>query len=255
MGVDAAGRTQYLYHPHWRAAKDRLKFDRALELATTLRGARARVTRDLHSESATKARALAAAFRMLDAGSLRVGSERYAKLHGSHGLSTLLCSHATVSGDTVLLAFPAKSGQAWASEVHDADLAAVVRSLKRRGGQARLLAWKEGRQWHPLTGDDINRYVAQCTGGAFTAKDFRTLRGTVSAATALAEAGPQKTVTDRTRAIAQAMREVASVLGNTPAVARASYVDPRIIDLFESGVTIDAGGTTSPEAKLLSLLG
>ena len=195
-GRDAAGRTQYLYHEAWRQQKDRVKFERALELAASLPSARKRVTRDLRGDD-PKSRTLAAAFRMLDAGSLRVGSERYAELHGSHGLSTLLCSHVVVSGDTVRLEFPGKSGQEWMSELDDADLAAALRPLKRRGPSARLLAYKDEDGWHPVTAEDINDYVRARTGGEFTAKDFRTLTGTVAAASSLARSGPQRTKTAR----------------------------------------------------------
>ena len=254
-GVDAAGRTQYVYHPVWRQQKDRLKFDRALELAASLPAARRKVTTDLRDTAPSKARALAAAFRLLDTGSLRVGSERYAQEHGSHGLSTLICSHASISGDTVSLAFPGKSGQDWESVLVDAELAGVLRGLKRRGRQARLIAWKDGGSWHPLSAEEINAYVAERTGGQFTAKDFRTLHGTVTAAVGLASAGPQSTHTARKRVVARVMRDVADVLGNTPAVARASYVDPRIVDKFDRGSTIRADSGASPESRLRELLG
>ncbi|WP_309619718.1 DNA topoisomerase IB [Salinibacterium sp.] len=254
-GVDAAGRTQYVYHPFWRQQKDRLKFDRALELAASLPAARRKVTTNLRDTAPSKARALAAAFRLLDTGSLRVGSERYAQEHGSHGLSTLICSHASISGDTVSLAFPGKSGQDWESVLVDAELAGVLRGLKRRGRQARLLAWKDGRSWHPLSAEEINAYVAERTGGQFTAKDFRTLHGTVTAAVGLASAGPQSTPTSRKRVVARVMRDVADVLGNTPAVAKASYVDPRIVDKFDRGSTIRADSGASPESRLRELLG
>lgn len=253
-GVDAAGRTQYIYHPTWREQKDRIKFDRALSLAESLPAARGRVTRDLRSEGATRERALAAGFRMLDTGSLRVGSERYAQEHGSHGLTTLLCSHATVSGDTVALSFPGKSGQEWSSAIKDEDLAAFVRLLKRRGGKARLLAWKDGNTWRPVAAEEINTYVRERTGGEFTAKDFRTLHGSVAAAVALAKAGAQPTPTARKRVVAQVMRDVADVLGNTPAVARSSYVDPRLVDRFDRGRTIDPARTSAAESEMRALL-
>ncbi len=252
-GTDAAGRTQYIYHPTWREQKDRIKFDRVLSLAESLPTARRRVTTDLRGEDA-HARALAAAFRMLDTGALRVGSERYAEEHGSHGLSTLLCAHVRVSGDTVALNFPGKSGQEWDSLIRDAELATVLRGLKRRGPSARLLAWKDGASWHPLTAEEINAYVRERTGGEFTAKDFRTLHGTVTAAIGLAKAGPQRTPTARKRVVAQVMRDVAQVLGNTPAVARASYVDPRLVDHFDRGRTIDPSRLGSAESELRALL-
>ena len=254
-GIDAAGRRQYLYHPTWRQQKDRVKYDRALSLAESLPAARRQVTIHLREGEPTKTRALAAAFRMLDTANLRVGSEQYAEANGSFGLSTLRCSHATVSGDTVILEFPSKSGQEWSSAITDPDLASVVRGLKRRGPRARLLAFRDDAgRWHPLRPGDINDYVRERTGGDFTAKDFRTLAGTAAAAISLAKWGPEGTKTGRTRAVAAAMRDAAEALGNTPAIARSSYVDPRVIDLYRSGTTIDPARTASAESELRALL-
>ncbi|HCX84608.1 MAG TPA: DNA topoisomerase [Micrococcales bacterium] len=254
-GVDQAGRRQYVYHPTWRARMDAIKYDRALALAEVLPAARRRVTMDLRREDLSRERALAAAFRMLDVANLRVGSEKYALAHGSFGLSTLLAAHATVSGGReVHLRFPAKSGQEWSSDVVDPDLAAFVARLKRRGGRARLLAWQDAKGWHPLSAEEINADVRARTGGDFTAKDFRTLHGTVAAAIELARRGPQPTTAKRNRAVAAAMRAAAEQLGNTPAIARASYVDPRVVDEYDEGRTIDPARLGSAESELLVLL-
>ena len=253
-GTDAVGRRQYIYHPEWRERKDRLKFDRALQLAESLPTARRLVTMDLRSDGVTRQRVLAAAFRMLDTGSLRVGSERYTNENGSHGLATLLCAHVRVRKDSLYLSFPAKSGKTWESQIIDPDLAPLARTLKKRGGNARLLAYKEGRTWHPVTSADINSYVKERTGDDFTAKDFRTLRGTAAAAVSLARSGPQKTESKRKRAISVAMMEAAAVLGNTPSIARKSYVDPRLLDHFAAGETIDPKRLDSAESELRALL-
>lgn len=253
-GVDTVGRRQYIYHPSWRERKDRLKFDRALQLAETLPSARRKVTMDLRSEGLTRERVLAAAFRMLDSGSLRVGSERYTNENGSHGLATLLCAHVKVHKDELRLSFPAKSGKTWESRIRDADLAAVVRQLKRRGSNARLLAYKNGRSWHPVSSAEINEYVKERTGEDFTAKDFRTLRGTVAAAVSLAKRGPQPRVAARKRAVSGAMQDAAAVLGNTASIARKSYVDPRLLDHFAAGETIDPKRLDSAESELRALL-
>ena len=251
-GVDAAGRKQYIYHDDWRKQKDKTKFDRALSLAEALPAARRKVTRDIRSDD-SKGKALAVAFRMLDVGALRVGSERYTEDNGSHGLSTLLCAHVSVSGDVVTLGFPGKSGKTWASQITDSDLARELQRLKRRGPTARLLAYQVDGDWHPLDASDINDYVKQCTGGAFTAKDFRTLRGTAAAAVSLAKHGPATTRTALKRALAQAMRDASIVLGNTPTIARKSYVDPRVVSAFKRGTMIDPA--KSPEPELRALLG
>lgn len=254
-GIDAAGRQQYLYHPLWRQQKDRAKFDRMLALAEALPAARRGVTRDLRGEVLSRERVLAGAFRLLDSGALRIGSERYADENGTFGLSTLLCAHAVVhDGDVVRLRFPAKSGQAWESELRDRDLAPLVAALKRRGGRARLLAWNHAGEWHPVSADEINADLRQRTGGEFSAKDFRTLRGTATAALALARMGPEATERARRRAIAEAVQEAAAVLGNTPAIARSSYIDPRLLDRYAHGETIDARASGSVETQLRALL-
>ena len=255
-GRDAAERLQYLYHPAWRQQKDRVKFDRMLELAATLPAARRSVTRDLRRDDLGRERILAAAFRILDTGMLRVGSERYADAHGSYGLSTLRGSHArVVGGSTVELRFPAKSGQPWESEIRDPDLAVVISALKRRGPRVRLLAWQNEAGWHDLDADDINQDVRLRTKGEFSAKDFRTLHGTVAAARSLARTGPAATESARKRAVAEAVRATAAELGNTPAVARSSYVDPRLLDRYAAGETIDPTRLDSAETELRRLLG
>lgn len=254
-GIDAAGRRQAIYHPAWHERMAREKFERMLQLAAVMPTVRGGVTRDLRQEGFPRSRVLAGGFRMLDAALLRVGSERYAREHGSIGLATLRGSHVRVREHRVVeLAFPAKSGQPWESEIDDSDLAALVTGLKRRGSRALLLSWRdESAEWHRLHAGDINDDVRARTGGDFTAKDFRTLHGTIMAAVALARTGPLSQPTARQRAVAQAIREAAGVLGNTPAVARASYVDPRIIDLYDDGVVVDPSRRVEPQ--LVELLG
>lgn len=255
IGTDAAGRRQYLYHPVWRDKRDRTKFERALDLAATLTAARAQVTRDLRDTEPSKQRALAAAFRILDTASPRIGGERYLEQNGSHGLTTLLCSHVETHGDTVALSFVGKGGLDWASDFEDHDLAAVLRSLKRRGPAARLLAWKDGSTWHPLAASEVNDYVRERTRGEFTAKDFRTLRGTIVAAQSLAASGPSKVRRERQSAITRAMVDASDALGNTPTIARKSYVDPRVVERYRRGRVIEVGRGSAPERALRQLLG
>lgn len=255
-GIDGAGRRQYMYHPSWRDRMDKIKYDRALALAESLPAARRMVTQDLRRPEPDRRRALAAAFRMLDQGSLRVGSERYATEHGSHGLSTLLCTHAHISGDDIELEFPGKSHQAWSSTIHDADLARVLVGMKRRGPTARLLSFRErrGDDWEPVTAEDINAYVKERAGEDFTAKDFRTLHGTVAAAVDLAETGVLSSQAKRKKAISHAVKAASEVLGNTPTVARQSYIDPRLLDAYEHGETIDPDRLHAAESEVRALL-
>ncbi|WP_347756232.1 DNA topoisomerase IB [Agrococcus sp. ProA11] len=253
IGVDDAGRTQYIYHPQWRERRDRVKHERALDLAEALPAMRRRVTLDLAREGLGRERVLAAALRVLDAVAIRAGGDAYAEEHGSHGLMTLLVRHASVDGDTVRLRFPAKSGQRFDITIDDADLAACIAELRAgRSARSRLLAWRDEQGAHALRDADLNRAVREATGGEFTAKDFRTLHGTIVAADSLARARDVASATERKRAIREAIVEVSEALGNTPTVAKASYIDPEVFERFEAGATIGTRG--SRERALLALL-
>ncbi|BAL90229.1 hypothetical protein AMIS_50090 [Actinoplanes missouriensis 431] len=240
-GVDAAGRKQYLYHPQWRRQQDQAKFDHALEIAERLPEVRERLCADLTgARGLTRERVLAAIVRMLDMGMFRIGSDQYADREEdpSFGLSTLRPDHVRTKGGCVLLEFRGKSGVDHATTVGDGEVCAVLRDLKRRRrGEQRLFAYwdRASRRWQEIRADAINDYLRDISGEQMTAKDFRTWHGTVKAATELAEAGPQPTKAKRQKAVANAMREVAGMLGNTPTVARNSYVDPRVIEHYEQG--------------------
>lgn len=252
VGTDAAGRRQYLYHPDWHTPRDRGKYARALALAAALPRARARVTASLRREDESRERALAAAFRLLDAGALRVGSRRYLARGGGRGLTTLQRRDLTVSGTVVTLSFPAKSGVRSHVEIDDADLASALGPMTRGRPGATLLTYRRGAARVALTPTDVNAYVRALTGGEFTAKDFRTLRGTVAAAASLARRGPSADKAERKKAEREAVRACATVLGNTPAVSRASYIDPRIWQAYARGRTLDLSLTA--ESALRKLL-
>jgi DNA topoisomerase I len=241
VGSDDKGRRQYLYHPVWREQRDRAKHDRVLEVAARLPRARRQVSADLALEGMPRARALATAFRLLDLGFFRIGGEAYAEQNGSYGLATIERQHVSFDGDLIVFDYIAKSGKERYVAVGDpAVRAAVLSLLRRRGGGSELLAYRDGRRWVDVTSADINEYVKTVVGGEVSAKDFRTWHGTVLAAVALAvSTHVADTPTARRRAITRAMQEVSTYLGNTPAVARASYVDPRVIDLFEDGITVE----------------
>ena len=239
-GTDAAGRRQYLYHERWRARRDAEKFDRMLAFAHRLPQVRERVAADLERSRLPREKALAVAVRLLDLALFRVGSETYARDNGSFGLATIRRDHVRTSGDTVRFDYRAKSGQRRIQKVTDADLARIVRTLKRRrDDHPELLAYRNGSGWRDVRSEDVNAYVKELAGEAFSAKDFRTWHGTVFAAVALALIGEVPgTQAARRRRISEAVRAVASELGNTPAVARASYIDPRLLDRYEEGITI-----------------
>lgn len=252
IGKDEAGRQQYIYHPRWRERRDRGKFVRALALAEALPTARARVTKAIRDDDIQRARVLAVAFRLLDEAAPRVGSARYLSLYGSRGLTTLLRRDATVEASTVRLAFPAKSGKRALLEVDDPDLAAAVVLLQAGKGSAPLLSYRRGRRRVRLTPLDVNAHIRAMTGGAFTAKDFRTLRGTIVAARTLSAIGGLDGARERQDAELRAVRATAAVLGNTPAVARRSYIDPRVFQRYAKGQLLDL--TVSPEAAVRRLL-
>ena len=240
VGTDDAGRRQYLYHEQWRVKRDRLKYDRVLEVAARLPAARRAVARDLQLAGMPYQRALGTAFRLLDLGFFRIGGEAYAEANNSYGLATIHKEHVSIEAGSVIFNYVAKSGQErYVALADDLVLRAVRDLLARRTGGPELLAYQDGRQWRDLSSNDINSYLKGLLGEEMSAKDFRTWHGTVIAAVVLAEANERaRTMSARKRAVSAAMKEVAGYLGNTPAVARASYVDPRVIDLFNDGATI-----------------
>jgi DNA topoisomerase-1 len=241
-GVDARGRKQYRYHDKWRERRDQEKFDEMIDFARALPGMRSRVASDLAADGMTRESVLACAVRLLDRGFFRVGGEDYAVENESYGLATIHKRHVRLLDDfTLLFDYPAKSGQRRVQSVIDPEVYEIVAALKkRRGGSPELLAYRDGRRWRDLKSADINAYVKEVTGGDFSAKDFRTWNATVLAAVALAVSGPAAQLSERSRkrAINRAVKEVAHYLGNTPAVARASYIDPRVFDRFDGGLTI-----------------
>jgi DNA topoisomerase IB len=239
-GIDAAGRKQYLYHPIWRARRDRQKFEEMLDFARTLPRLRKVIRKDLASEELSRRQVLACALRLLDRGFFRIGSEDYAEQNDSYGLATILKSHVSIEPDAVRFDYVAKSGQQRVQEIDDPDVLRIVTKLKRRrGGGEELLAYKMGGKWVDLTSTDINEYVKEATGGNFTAKDFRTWNGTMLAAVALSiDARMNGSAKPTKRAVTQAVKTVAGFLGNTPAVARSAYIDPRVFDRYLSGWTI-----------------
>jgi len=262
-GVDAAGRKQYRYHDVWRARRDRQKFEEMLQFARALPRLRRRVARDLRIAAnglLTRERVLACAARLLDRGFFRIGSESYAEGNGSYGLATIRKQHVRLNGDEIVFDYPSKSGQRRVQAVADPDVREVVAALKRRrSGPDELLAYRAGRRWVDLRSDDINEYLkAAARLETVSAKDFRTWNGTVLAALALARReGRVSSKTARKRAITAAVGEVAVFLGNTPAVARSAYIDPRVFDRFLSGETIAPAherGRTAIEKAVLDLI-
>jgi DNA topoisomerase IB len=253
VGTDAAGRRQYLYHDRWREARDRAKFDRVLRLARRLPAVREEVARRLGEGGGLRPdRVLAGALRMLELGAFRVGGDQYApddddddgEAEGSFGLATLRLEHVRRARGEVRVSYPAKGGVQREIALRDPQLHRLVGSLLRRRGAAPeqdLLVYRNGRGWHDVRAEDVNGYLKQLAGDEFTAKDLRTWNATVLAAVSLASADPDRarTARGRKRVLTASYREVAEHLGNTPTVARQSYVDPRVASAFERGRTVE----------------
>jgi DNA topoisomerase IB len=238
-GIDAAGRKQYLYHDRWRAHRDRLKFDSMTAFGEALPKLRRRVARDLGGEDLTQLRVLACVVRLLDLGFFRIGSEDYAERNESYGLTTMLKRHVSVRDGVLVFDYVAKSGVGRVQEIRDEQALEIVSSLKaRRGGGAQLFVHRSERSWSDVRPEDVNDYLKRASGGEFTAKDCRTWNATVLAAVALAVPEIPASKAGRERVVRDAVKTVAAYLGNTPAVCRASYIDPRVIDRYHAGLTI-----------------
>jgi len=241
VGTDDAGRRQYLYHPDWRIQRDAAKHARVLQLARVLPRTRARVLADLDGPGMSQDRACAVAVRLLDLGYFRIGNDVYADQNDSFGLTTLQRRHVRRRGSALVFCFVGKSGIEHTVEIDDPEVVEALEVMRRRRAPAdeELLAWRERGRWHDLDASHVNDYLRRTTGMDATAKDFRTWHATVIAAAALAASDePGATKASRKRAEVAAMKEVAEFLGNTPALARASYVDPRVVDAYEEGRTV-----------------
>jgi DNA topoisomerase IB len=242
VGTDAAGRRQYLYHPRWREKRDREKYDHMLEFAAALPGVRQAVTGQLAGRGLGRERVLAAAVRLLDLGFFRVGGERYAEDNGTYGLATLQREHVSLprGRGEIVFCYPAKGGYERVQAVADPQVVRVIRALRSRdddGGA--LFAYRTDAGWHDLHSQEINQYLKELTGLEVSAKDFRTWNATVLAAVGLAVSPvPRTSASSRKRAVARVVKEVSEYLGNTSAVCRKSYIDPRVIERYHRGDTI-----------------
>jgi DNA topoisomerase-1 len=240
-GVDADGRKQYLYHPRWRERRDQQKFDRMLDFARTLPRMRRRVAADLMRSELDRERVLACALRLLDRGLFRVGSEDYAQENETYGLATRQRRHVALENGEIVFDYTGKGGQRRVQSIADVEVRPVIEKLKRRRStHPELLAFRNGsRHWSDVRSEDVNEYLKEASRGDFSAKDFRTWHATVLAALSLARIGPAESKTSRKRAVNDAVKEVAGLLGNTPAVCRRSYVDPRVFDRYRAGSMIE----------------
>ncbi|PRY02185.1 DNA topoisomerase IB [Allonocardiopsis opalescens] len=240
VGTDDAGRRQYLYHPRWRALRDRAKHDRVLDFAERLPEVRERVAAGLDQGGLGPERVLAGSIRLVDLGFFRSGGESYADENDTYGVATLLREHVSCTRGRVVFDYPAKGGRRREVELADDRLCALVTALKRRRAPGpELLAYRVPGGWHDVRSEDVNGYLRELAGPKASVKDFRTWHATVLAAVGVAvSTDVPRDSAGRQRAEARVVSEVAEYLGNTPAVARASYIDPRVFELYRRGVTI-----------------
>lgn len=261
VGTDAAGRRQYLYHPLWRAAQEASKYDHVLDVAERLPAARRVMRTDLAHRGMPKQRACAVAFWLLDQGLFRIGGEVYEQEHGSFGLATLRKEHLRLAqGQLAVFDYPAKSGQRRHVELDAGQVWAALSLLRRRrSGGDRLLAYREQGTWSELGSEAIGEYVKTLLGSEASAKDFRTWHATVLTAVTLAASGPADGEASVRRHVTRTISQVAVQLGNTPAVSRDSYIDPRLLETYEAERDLDvpvppSGTPTEHTERALRLL-
>jgi DNA topoisomerase-1 len=238
-GVDKAGRRQYLYHPEFRAQQEQAKFDKLVRFAERLPDLRLAMGEHMTHDPYDRERVCAVAVRLINLAWFRVGTERYAKSSRTYGVTTLSKKHVSVRGNRVAFTFRAKHKVLVRTTLVDSELAGAIKDLLALPGRGRLFRYGSEGDHCALSGAVLNAYIQEHMGEEFSAKDFRTWGGTLTAAIALAEHGPAETETEAKRTVANVMRTVGERLGNTPAVARASYVSPAVVEQYLDGRTID----------------
>ncbi|KUI39837.1 DNA topoisomerase IB [Mycobacterium sp. GA-2829] len=250
VGTDAAGRRQYLYHQRWQEERNEEKFDRVLQMSAALPEMRRQVAADLGGRGWKRNRVLALALHLLDLGYFRAGGEQYAEENNSFGIATLLCEHVSLQRQAVEFDYPAKSGVRRTLLIDDPEVVKAVRALLRHPDRPdRLLACRTADGWAEIHSDDLNVRFKELVGDDYSVKDLRTWHGTVLAAAAFVDADPPVDKKVIKRVESAVMKEVSEALGNTPAVARASYVDPRVVTGYENEVTIAAAARRAERAR------
>ena len=237
-GRDLAGRQQAIYNPRFRAKQDKLKFNRTLRFAKKLPRLRKQLQKDLNRRKLGKEKVLATIVTLIDQAYFRVGNEKYAKENNSYGITTLRSKHTDVTGNTVTFNFIGKSGKEHTKKITDRQIATIVKRLDELPGHEIFRYQDDDGIMHDIHSHDVNAYIKSIMGDEFTAKDFRTWGGTLVATTQLIAAEHVSDPKQRAKIVTQVVKDTAKKLGNTPAVARSSYIDPRVITVFDktSGV-------------------
>jgi len=239
-GYDASGRLQSIYHPEFRLKQEKLKFDRILRFADKLPSLRRQIEKDLARRSLSKNKVLACIVKLIDEAYFRVGNERYATEHQTYGVTTLRSKHATITSTTVTFDFIGKSGKKHHKKIKNSKLARIIKQLDELPGHELFRYQDESGAIHDLHATDVNQYIKIHMGEEFTAKDFRTWGGTLLTTSALIQdkLEDDASQTARKKVVTATVKRVAKKLGNTPAIARGSYIDPRVIAAYEDGVSV-----------------
>jgi len=240
VGRDARGRKQYRYHQRYRAVRDQTKFSRMIAFSEALPAIRARVTEDLNGQGLSKQRVLALLVRLLDATAIRIGNEEYARDNESFGLTTLRSDHVEINSQTVQFNFRGKSGQAQTLKLTDRRMARIVRQCQNLPGQELFHYLDEAGESIKISSEDVNAYLHDMVADDFTAKDFRTWKGTAEMVAVLEALGPAENETDAKRKIVEAVKQTAQKLGNRPATCRAYYIHPAVTDAYLKGTFFEA---------------
>jgi len=235
-GLDAAGRVQAIYHPAFRLRQEKLKFDRILRFADRLPQLRRQVEKDLARRKLDKAKVLACIVKLIDMAYFRVGSDRYAQEHHTYGITTLRSKHVEATTQTITFDFIGKSGKQHVKKISDPRLARIIKQLDELPGYEIFRYQDENGEMHDLHASDVNEYIKEYMGEEFTAKDFRTWGGTLLATSLILkeELEPAASETARKKLVTTIVKRVAKRLGNTPAVARSSYIDPRVLAAYDN---------------------
>ncbi len=254
-GRDAKGRKQYRYHPKWRIIRDETKYDRMMDFGKALPLIRERVEHDLRLHGLPREKVLATVVRLLDTTSIRIGNEEYARENGSFGLTTMRDNHVDVEGTTVEFHFRGKSGKDHTIDVKDRQLAKIIKRCQALPGHELFQYYDEHQQLHTIESDNVNTYLQQITEKEFTAKDFRTWAGTITATCALQDLGEYETQTQAKKNVVRAIETASKHLGNTPAICRKSYIHPEIIDAYLNGSLLKALQHNDEQAVVEALHG
>lgn len=234
-GFDARKRKQYRYHPKWAEIRAETKFDQMLKFAEMLPALRRRIARDMNLEGLPKDKVVASIVKLMDIAQIRIGNAQYAEENKTYGLTTMRKKHAEVKGNTIHFAFIGKSGKEWKRDITHKKIAQLVKQCEEIPGQELFKYIDAEGNRHPITSDDVNHYLKEVTGEAFTAKDFRTWAATAQAITLLSEIEPAETGTARKKQLNETIKRIAEIMGHTATICRKSYIHPKVIERYDSG--------------------